>query len=591
MSHEDTIHHGMGVSQGVAFGPVYLVMPDTLRVPRRAIEADVVDLELDRLEMAIGRTRADIARVREALRAAGNPGEAAIFDSHLLILEDDDLLGRVRSRIRAERVNAEHAFHAVVLEAMTRIEASEDLYLRERAKDIRDVEHRVIRELLGEREPAVGDLMQNAILVAHDLPATLTAELDGDRILGFATEVGSPNSHTSILARALEIPAVIGLGPVLQRMRHGEQVILDGREGLLIANPSHETLSDYERIRAKIARKRAEWVSLADAPSETADGTRLVFLANIDFPREVEAALTFGCEGIGLYRTEYLFLHSGGEPDEEEQHAVYRALVERLGGRPLTIRTIDLGGDKLLQGMEAEANPFLGWRAIRYCLERPEVFRSQLRAILRAGVHGPTAILIPMLTTIEEADRSLEHVVETRQSLERDGIPYAVDCPVGALIETPAAAMLAPQLARRFDFVSLGTNDLIQYTLAVDRGNRRVAHLFQPFHPAVLRLIHEVVDASRDAGVEVSVCGEMASNSRAATLLLGLGVRRFSMVSARIPRVKQVLGRIGLEEAEVAARAALSASTARAAQAEIEERFSDRLKRGAATPAGGDLGR
>ncbi|MGH7564719.1 MAG: phosphoenolpyruvate--protein phosphotransferase, partial [Gemmatimonadota bacterium] len=482
MSGQDIIHHGLGVSQGVAFGPSYLVMPDSLRVPRRTIESSAVDAEVGRLEAALERTRRDIDRVREALVAAGKPDEAAIFDSHLLILEDEDLRGVARISIREDKVNAEHAFHSSVLGTITRIEASEDPYLRERARDVRDVEHRVIRCLLGEREPAVGDLMQNAILVAHDLPATLTAELDRDRILGFATEVGSANSHTAILARALEIPAVIGLGPVLQRIRHGEQVILDGREGLLIANPSHETLSDYERIRAKIARKRAEWVSLADAPSETADGTRLVFQANIDFPREVDAAMTFGCEGIGLYRTEYLFLHSGGEAGEEEQYDVYRSLVERLAGWPLTVRTIDLGGDKLLQGMEPEANPFLGWRAVRYCLDRPEVFRRQLRAILRTSAHGPTSILFPMITTVEEAERCLDHLVEARSSLEREGLPFAENCPVGALIETPAAAMLAAELARRFDFLSLCSNELIQFTLAVDRGNRRVAHLFHPFH-------------------------------------------------------------------------------------------------------------
>jgi phosphotransferase system enzyme I (PtsI) len=585
VSEPDTIHHGLGVSHGVAFGPVYVVVPDTLRVPRRAIEPDAIEPELERLRTALDRTRRDISRVRDALSAAGKPGEAAIFDSHLLILEDEDLLGRARRSVESSRVNAEHAFHAAVLDTLTRLESSEDPYLRERGKDVRDVEHRVIRWLLGEREPAVGDLMQNAILVAHDLPATLTAELDGDRILGFATEVGAAHSHTAILARALEIPAVIGLGPVLQHLRHGEQVILDGREGLLIANPSDETLSDYERIRAKIARKRAEWVSLADAPSVTAEGIRLVFQANIDFPREVEAALTFGCEGIGLYRTEYLFLHSGGEAGEEEQVEVYEGMVERMAGRPVTIRTVDLGGDKLLQGMEPEANPFLGWRAIRYCLDRPEVFRGQLRAILRAGARGPTSILIPMITTVEEADRSLDALAEARRSLEREGVPFADDCPVGTLIETPAAAMLADELARRFDFLSLGTNDLIQYTLAVDRGNRRVAHLFQPFHPAVLRLIGEVVAASRDAGREVTICGEMASNSRAAVLLLGLGVRRFSMVPARIPRVKQVLGRISTGEAGEAAREALKAATAEAAQAVIEERFGDRLRRGATAAA------
>lgn len=589
MSDQDTIHHGLGVSNGVAFGPVYLIAPDSLRVPRRSIEPHGVEAELERFGNALGRTRRDISRVRDVLEAAGKAGEAAIFDSHLLILEDEELLGRARSTIGDERVNAEHAFHAAVLDTVTRLESSADPYLRERAKDVRDVEHRVIRWLLGEREPAVGDLMQNAILVAHDLPATLTAELDGDRVLGFATEVGAAASHTAILARALEIPAVIGLGPVMQRLRDGEQVILDGREGLLIANPSHETLSDYERIRAKIARKRAEWVSLADAPSVTADGTRLVFQANIDFPREVDAALTFGCEGIGLYRTEYLFLHSGGEAGEEEQLEVYRGLVDRMAGRPVTIRTVDLGGDKLLKGMEPEANPFLGWRAIRYCLDRPEMFRGQLRAILRAGTQGPTSILIPMLTTIEEAERSLEAVAEARQSLQRDGIPAAAACPIGALIETPAAAMLADELARRFDFLSLGTNDLIQYTLAVDRGNRRVAHLFQPFHPAVLRLIGEVVAAGRDAGREVTVCGEMASNSRASALLLGLGIRNFSMVPARIPRVKHVLGRIAVGEAEAAAEEALRAPTAGAAQSVIESRFGERLRQQATATAGEEV--
>jgi phosphotransferase system enzyme I (PtsI) len=588
VSDRDTIHHGLGVSNGVAFGPAYLIAPDALRVPRRSVEPHAVEAELERLQTALQRTRGDISRVQEILRAAGKSGEAAIFDSHLLILEDEELLGRARGRVRDARVNAEQAYHAAVLEALTRLESSEDPYLRERAKDVRDVEHRVIRWLLGEREPAVGDLMQNAILVAHDLSATLTAELDGDRVLGFATEVGAAHSHTAILARALEIPAVIGLGPVMQRLREGEQVILDGREGLLIANPSHETLSEYERIRAKIARKRAEWVSLADAPSVTADGTRLVFQANIDFPREVDAALTFGCEGIGLYRTEYLFLHSGGEAAEEDQLEVYRGIVKRMGGRPVTIRTVDLGGDKLLHGMEQEANPFLGWRAIRYCLDRPEVFRGQLRAILRAGAHGPTSILIPMITTVEEADRCREALAEACHSLDREGVPFASECPIGTLIETPAAAMLAEELAERFDFLSLGTNDLIQYTLAVDRGNRRVAHLFQPFHPAVLRLIGEVVAAGRDAAREVTVCGEMASNSRAATLLLGLGVRRFSMVPARIPRVKHVLGRIAVDEAGEAARLALEAATAEAAQTVIENRFGDRLRRGATAAAGED---
>ncbi|CAN5153387.1 phosphoenolpyruvate-protein phosphotransferase PtsI [soil metagenome] len=576
------------MSPGVAYGPAYLITPDTLRVPRREIDEKALEDEIARFEAALERSRADIARVREALIAAENRDEAAIFDSHLLILEDAVLLESTRARIRQDRVNAEHAFYTRMLDDINRLERAEDTYLRERVRDIRDVQQRVVRSLLGERELAAGDLMQNAVLVAHDLPASLTAGLDGDRVLGFATEGGAANSHTAILARALEIPAIIGLGPVMSRLPHGAPVILDGREGLLIVHPSEETVARYERVRAKIERKRAEWVSLADVPGVTADGEALTFLANIEFPREVDAALAFGCEGVGLYRTEYLFLQSGGEASEDEQYFIYRDVVERMAGRPVTIRTVDLGGDKLLPGMEPEENPFLGWRAIRYSLDRPLVFQAQLRAILRAGAHGPVSIMLPMVTALEEADEALEHVATARQALDDEGVPRSMTCPIGALIETPAAALLAEDLVARFDFLSLGTNDLIQYALAVDRGNRRIAHLFQPFHPAVLKLIATVVAASGRAGLDLTVCGEMGSNTRAATLLLGLGLRSFSMVSARIPRVKQVLSRIGVEEARAAAGEALEARTAEAVRRVIDDRFSDRFRHTSPGGATGD---
>ncbi|HJU87196.1 MAG TPA: phosphoenolpyruvate--protein phosphotransferase [Gemmatimonadota bacterium] len=579
LASQEIYHHGQGVSNGVAYGPVYLITPDTPRVPRREIAMDEVEVELGRLDDALCATRADIERVRAALQRADKSDEAAIFDSHLLILEDASLLESVRARIREARANVEHAFSSLVLEAVDRIEKSQNSYLRERVRDIRDVEHRVIRFLLGQREPAVGDLLQNAILVAHDLPATLTAELDRDRILGFATELGSANSHTAILARALEIPAVVDLGPVLQRVSHGESVVLDGREGLLIQNPSPDTLAEYERIQAKIERKRAEWVSLAGVPGRTADGEPLTLLANIEFNREVDAALAFGSDGIGLYRTEYLFLQGGGDVSEEEQLEVYGGIVRRMEGRPVTIRTLDLGGDKLLAGMEPEDNPFLGWRAVRYCLDRPEVFLAQMRAILRAGAEGNVAIMIPMITAMEEVDAVFDVVESARQSLRSEGLAHAERCPVGVLVETPGAALLAASLAERFDFLSLGTNDLIQYTLAVDRGNRRIAHLYQPFHPAVLKLVREVVDAAGAAGRQVTVCGEMGSNSLAATLLVGLGVRSFSMVAARIPRIKQVLGRVELVEAEEAAAEALALSDSDSVKAILEGRFGERFHR------------
>jgi phosphotransferase system enzyme I (PtsI) len=574
---QEIVHHGQGVSPGVAYGPAYLIAPDAVRVPKGTIAAEDVDAELRRFEDALATTRADIARVKSALENADKSDEAAIFDSHLLILEDEALLDSTRSRIREDRTNAEYAFSSLVLQTVDRIAESESAYLRERVRDIRDVEHRVVRVLLGQREPAVGDLLQNAILVAHDLPATLTAELDRDRILGFATELGAGTSHTAILARALEIPAVVALGPIVQRLSHGESVILDGREGLLIQHPSPDTLAEYERIKAKIERKRAEWVSLAGVPGRTADGESLSLLANIEFNREVDAALAFGCDGIGLYRTEYLFLQGGGDVSEENQYEVYRGLVRRMSGRPLTVRTLDLGGDKLLSGMEQEENPFLGWRAIRYCLDRPEVFLGQLRAILRAGAEGPVGIMIPMITALEEVDAVLELVGSAREALQNEGLDQADACPVGALVETPAAALMAERLAERFDFLSLGTNDLIQYTLAVDRGNRRIAHLYQPFHPAVLRLIREVVDAAGAAGKPVTVCGEMGSNSRAAVLLLGLGVRSFSMVPARIPRIKQVLGRVTVEEAREMAREALAQRDSDSVKAIVDGRFGERF--------------
>jgi len=579
----EKIHGGVPASVGVAFGPAYLITPDALRVPRYSIDTSNVTGEVERLEAALAKTRADIERVQQALVSAGKKDEATIFDSHLLVLEDNEFLNQVREQIRVAGENVEYAFHSQILEAVSRLDQSEDPYLRERAKDIRDLEHRVVRALLGEREPAFGDLIDNAIVVAHDLPATITAELDRDKILGIATEVGAPHSHTAILARALEIPAVVGLGPVLAELQHGGPVLLDGREGVLISDPAEETVDRYERVRDTVARRRAELVTMAGAPSLSRDGESLTFQANLEFAREVDSALAFGCEGVGLYRTEYLFLQSGGEASEEDQYAVYRKLVERMGGRLVTIRTVDLGGDKLLAGMEPEDNPFLGWRAIRYCLDRPEVFRSQLRAILRAGAHGPASIMLPMIATVDEADIAIAHFEAARRSLDDEGIERAEVCPIGALIETPAAALMADEFATRFDFLSVGTNDLVQYTLAVDRGNRRIAHLFQPFHPAVLRLIRDVCQAAERAGVEVTVCGEMAGNSRGAVLLMGLGVTRFSMVPARIPRIKQVLGRITIDEARAAAGDALAQATAASARAVIETRFANCFESATAT--------
>lgn len=578
--------HGLAVSPGIATGTAYTIARRTLRVPQYEIAEDYVDAEVARLADAVTRASADIRAVYDVLVEAGKAAEAGIFEPQLLILGDREFLASVEQRIREERANAEDAFHRSALETVRRLEASADPYLSERANDIRDVEYRVLQALLGEREPAIGDLMENAVVVAHDLPASVMAELDRDRIIGFATEIGAANSHMAILARALEIPAVISLGPVLQSIEHGDPISLDGGAGLVILRPKRRTLRKLEKARGTVEKERRHLVEIAHEPAITADGVRLMFQANLEFAVEVDGALEFGCEGVGLYRTEYLFLQAGGDPSEEEQYEVYRGLVERMSGRPVTIRTIDLGGDKLLAGMEGEPNPFLGWRAIRYCLDRPEVFQTQLRAILRAGAVGPVSLLLPMVAAVEEVDRALEHVADARASLERDGIEHAVECPVGVLIETPGSALLAEELARRVDFLSLGTNDLVQYTLAVDRGNRRVGHLFQPLHPAVLRLIDHVCRSVERAGIEVTVCGEMGSGAHAAALLAGFGVRSFSMVPSRIPRVKRALSGIRVADAANVAEIALGMATADDVAELVAEKFGDAIERARAESRG-----
>jgi phosphotransferase system enzyme I (PtsI) len=542
---------GVGASPGVVVGQAFVIPADSLPVERREIRPEEVPLERERLAHALQATRDELLDLQEKLRAVREGEEAKIFDAHLLMLEDPHVLERVNARIQGELWNAEAAFFDELTTILKPMEGIEDPYLRERAADIRDVKRRVLKNLSG-RTPPFRSVKPNSIIVAHDLSPTMTAELDKDRVLGLATEAGGRTSHTAILARSLEIPAVVGLGYVSEPIRQGERLVLDGREGLLIRNPTEETIEHYHQVAVGLQRKRARSLRVLELPSRTRDGCVFELHANIETPREVEVAHLHGAEGIGLFRTEFLFLRAGGFPDEEQQLTVYRQIVEGMRGLPVTIRTLDLGGDRMPTDLYAapESNPFLGWRAIRYSLDHPEIFRSQLRAILRASACGPVRIMFPLISSVEELRRARAATEGVWQDLLAEGVPLGERVRVGAMIETPAAALVADALAQEADFLSIGTNDLTQYTLAVDRGNMRVAGLFRPFHPAVLLLIERTVRAAISAGTEVSLCGEMAGSARAAVLLLGMGLRSFSMIATRLPAVKATLREATVGEAE-----------------------------------------
>ncbi len=571
---------GVPASPGVAIGFAYVIPADSLPVVRRAIRPDEVAQEHERLTRALSETRQELLDIREKLRAVRGGEEAKIFDAHLLMLEDPHPLSRARTRIEDELLNAEAVFFDVLSEILGPMEQIEDPYLRERAADIRDVKRRVLKNLAGRSARPFANLQPNSIVLAHDLSPTITAELDKDRVLGFATEAGSRTSHTAILARSLEIPAVVGLGLVSEIVKQGEPLVLDGSNGLVIRNPSDETIEHYHHVAVAIERKRARSLEVRALPSESRDGRAFTLQANIETPREVEVAHLFGAEGIGLFRSEFLFMRAGGFPDEEQQYAVYRQIVGGMEGRPVTIRTLDLGGDKMPTDpyAEPETNPFLGWRAIRYSLDHPEIFRAQLRAILRASVHGPVRIMFPLISSVEELRRARDAAQETWRELAADGVALGEPVPVGAMIETPAAALLADALAREADFLSIGTNDLIQYTLAVDRGNMRVAELFRPFHPAVLLLIERTAQAARARGIEVAVCGEMASSSRAAVLLFGMGLTCFSMIASKIPKVKGALRETTFAEARALWEHCRELPTARDVEKLVDAELGGRLQ-------------
>jgi phosphotransferase system enzyme I (PtsI) len=552
---------GAGVSPGLARGLIHVVRDDLEDVVRYPIERSQIGNEIARFEAALVQTRVQILEMQQRIAEAIGAKDAAIFDAHLLVVEDRTLIDEVLRRLETERCNVEWVFQEVASNYAETLSKIDDPYLRERAMDIQDVTRRIVRNLQGKAPKPLLSMGEPHILVAHNLTPSDTATMNRNLVLGIATDLGSGTSHTAIIARSLNIPAVVGLHDVTEKLESGQHVLLDGYTGVLIVDPTAETLAYYGEVELRKGLITKELKRLRETPSTTADGRHIVLSANIELPGDVESVAENGAEGIGLYRTEFLFVNRDALPTEEEQYETYRKVAERVHPDPLIIRTFDLGGDKLAVGMVDvgdELNPFLGWRAIRFCLENIDIFKTQLRAIVRASVVGNVKIMFPMISGLEELRRAKEVLEECKKEI---GSTKMSRMEVGAMIEIPSAAISADALAREVDFFSIGTNDLIQYTIAVDRVNERIAHLYEPTHPAVLRLLKMIADAAHANKIWVGVCGEMARDVALIPLLIGLGMDELSVGSTSVPRVKMAVRSLAVPECQQLVSEALQLQT------------------------------
>jgi phosphotransferase system enzyme I (PtsI) len=542
---------GAGVSPGIARGRVHVARDELEEIVRYRIAPSQVADEIARFEQALIDTRIQILRMQQRIAESIGAKDAAIFDAHLLVVEDRTLIDEVLHKLEDDLWNVEWIFQEVATRYAETLNRIDDPYLRERALDIQDVTKRVIRNLQGKGPKTFLALDEPHILVAHNLTPSDTASINKANVLGVATDLGSRTSHAAILARSLNIPAIVGLHDITAKLETGEHVLLDGNDGWLIVDPTPKTLAQYAEIESKRAKVTAKLKELRETTSTTRDGRHIVLSANIELPGDVDAVKANGAEGVGLYRTEFLYLNRPSLPTEDEQYEIYRKVAERVRPDPLIIRTFDLGGDKLAPGtvdIADELNPFLGWRAIRFCLENIDIFKTQLRAILRATSVGNVKIMFPMISGLDELRRAIAVLDECKEELRSSKIDMAERLDVGAMIEIPSAAICASVLAPEVDFLSIGTNDLIQYALAVDRVNEKIAHLYEPTHPAVLRLLKMIADAAHAHNLWVGVCGEMAGDIALIPLLLGLGMDELSTAASLVPRVKRAVQSLTIPE-------------------------------------------
>jgi len=561
----ETTLHGIPASEGIACGQIFLFARNLVEVPLYAVDATKRGEEEARFERALVQARQQIAKIQAQVERNIGPEEARIFDAHLMVLEDQALIGETIREFETTGLNIAACFNRVSTRYIKAFGEIDDEYLRERASDLRDVAQRVLQNLLGQADTSLSKLAGERILVASDISPSDAAALDRSTALAVVTDSGSKTSHAVIVARSMKVPSIVGMHDLTRRVRNGDWAVVDGYSGLVILNPSEETLARYQKIKAQKKTLEAQLLTANREPALTADGVPISLLANIERADEASLVADYNAAGVGLYRSEYLYLDTGRIPTEEEQALAYTRVAEALAPQPVTIRTLDLGGDKLIDGgggglqffsSHKEDNPFLGFRAIRLCLEYPAMFKDQLRAILRASVLGNVRLMYPMISGAEELDRANALLDECKAELRAAGVAFDEALPVGAMIEVPSAAMTADVLAQKCAFFSIGTNDLIQYLLAIDRVNDRIAHLYEPTHPAVLRMLRHIITEARAAKLTVSLCGEVGGDPVFAPLLIGLGIDSLSMTPPLIPAVRYVVRNLTMQQArELAGRA------------------------------------
>ncbi len=548
----ERVFQGIGVSPGVARGNILVYRTAEEVVPEYDITSDQIPQEIIRFEKALIKTREQLHELQQRIaNGVGSDAPSSILDVHISITEDPALIEPVMGRLQSERKNVEHILHDVIHKYIHTLQSLPDDYLRERAGDVQDVAHRILRNLLGREYVGLAKVPPGTIVIANDLSPSDTSSLNRQNVVGFATDVGSHTSHTAIVARSLNLPAVVGLHDVSLHIHDGQNALLDGYSGTLVIEPSQQTLFVYGQIEQKHHGVEERLAALRNLPAETLDGHRIVLAGNIELPSDVPNLLQAGAEGVGLFRTEFLYLNRKDYPTEQEQYEKYLEVARAIKPHPVIIRTLDIGGDKFRsEDGSTESNPFLGFRAIRFCLANVSIFTAQLRAILRASAEGNVQIMYPMISGLSEVIQANDLLDSVKNDLRREGVPFDEDIKIGAMIEIPSAALTAEMIAKEVDFFSIGSNDLIQYTMAVDRVNEKVAQLYDPTHPAILRLIRSVVEAAHNNNIPVAVCGEMAGQPLYVPLLVGMGVDELSVGASSIPRVKEVIRLLKLTDAQ-----------------------------------------
>ncbi|AZI14213.1 phosphoenolpyruvate-protein phosphotransferase PtsI [Avibacterium paragallinarum] len=566
---------GIPASPGIVFGKALVLKEEKIVLDTQKIQDDQIEAEVERFYAGRNAAVEQLTAIKDRAYASLGEEKAAIFEGHLMILEDEELEEEIIDYLRSNKVNAGVAASTIIAQQVAMLSEIDDEYLKERAGDIQDIGNRLIKNILGMKIVDLGEINEEAILVAYDLTPSETAQLNLDKVLGFITDIGGRTSHTSIMARSLELPAIVGTNTVTQQVNTGDFLILDAVNNQVYINPTQEEIDRLRKLEQQLKEEKEELAKLKDLPALTLDGHRVDVVANIGTIRDIDGAERNGAEGVGLYRTEFLFMDRDQLPTEEEQFIAYKEVVEAMNGRLVVLRTMDIGGDKELPylNLPKEMNPFLGWRAIRIALDRKEILHAQLRAVLRASAFGKLAVMFPMIISVEEIRALKAEIALLKEQLRNEGKAFDENIQIGVMVETPSAAVNAKFLAKEVDFFSIGTNDLTQYTLAVDRGNELISHLYNPMTPSVLNLIKQVIDASHAEGKWTGMCGELAGDEKATLLLLGMGLDEFSMSAISVPRIKKLIRNVNYQDAKVLADAALEQPTA----ADIERLVTDFL--------------